>query len=178
MSAAIGSPAAYTVRLEIDYPDRPLNRVTSAASCPPRHRRHRRRARSQPVDAAREVVPRDPALRDPDGAVHRRGRRINCRRESRATGYAFKSVSRCEPISIDALCHHDGCCVSFEPSVERSDKFADRWPCVGCGGEREVLQRAVAADDGVGTELVDVLGRSAESMARSKESCVHPDGAR
>lgn len=30
MSAAIVSSAAYPVRLEIDYPDRPLNRVTSA----------------------------------------------------------------------------------------------------------------------------------------------------
>jgi len=30
MSAAIVSPATYAVRLEIDYPDRPLNRVTSA----------------------------------------------------------------------------------------------------------------------------------------------------
>ena len=30
MSAAIASDAAYPVRLEIDYPDRPLNRVTSA----------------------------------------------------------------------------------------------------------------------------------------------------
>ena len=37
---------------------------------------------------------------------------------------------------------------------------------------------AVAADDGVGAELSDVLGRSTKSAPAADELCIHADGAR
>ena len=63
-------------------------------------------------------------------------------------------------------------------SVERCDQVADRWPRVRCRWEGEVAKVAVAADDGVGAELSDVLGRSTKSAPAADELCIHADGAR
>jgi len=63
-------------------------------------------------------------------------------------------------------------------SVERSDQFVDRWPRVRCGWERQVAKRAASADDGVGAERVDVLGRPTESATGADKSHVHPDRSR
>lgn len=62
--------------------------------------------------------------------------------------------------------------------VERGEKFADRWPDIWCRRERQVPERAVAADDGVGAELVDVLGGPMEPSTGADESEIHPDRAR
>ena len=63
-------------------------------------------------------------------------------------------------------------------SVERGDKFADRWPGIWCGRERQVAKGAVAADYGVGAELADVLGGPLEPSTGADESEIHPDRAR
>ena len=48
--------------------------------------------------------------------------------------------------------------------AERGDQLIERsWSRVRCWWERQVAKRAAAADDGVGAELMDVLGRPTES---------------
>lgn len=62
-------------------------------------------------------------------------------------------------------------------SVECRDQIADRWPRVRRRRQRQVPERAVAADDGVGAELVDVLGRPVEPATGPDKSRIHPDRA-
>ena len=62
-------------------------------------------------------------------------------------------------------------------SVERSDQLFDRGSLVRCPWEREVAEGAVTAEDGVCSELMDVLGRSAEAASGADQPGVGPDGA-